>query len=114
MTNEELADKLYDIADMLEIEGVQWEPRAYRTAALTVLSLGADISDVYKQGKLMELEGIGKSIGGSIEEYIKTGHIEKWDKLKKKYNIDFSTFRKMRGLGPKRLYVLYKKLSFLP
>ncbi len=111
MTNEELADKLYDIADMLEIEGVQWEPRAYRTAALTVLSLGADISDVYKQGKLMELEGIGKSIGGSIEEYIKTGHIEKWDKLKKKYNIDFSTFRKMRGLGPKRLYVLYKKLG---
>lgn len=111
MTNEELADKLYDIADMLEIEGVQWEPRAYRTAALTVLSLGADISDVYKQGKLMELEGIGKSIGGAIEEYIKTGHIEKWDKLKKKYNIDFSTFRKMRGLGPKRLYVLYKKLG---
>ncbi len=111
MSNEELADRLYDIADMLEIEGVQWEPRAYRTAAMTISSLSTDVSEVYRQGKLTELEGVGKSIAGSIEEYIKTGEIEKWKKLKKKYDIDFSTFRKMRGLGPKRLYVLYKKLG---
>ena len=111
MSNEELADRLYDIADMLEIEGIQWEPRAYRTAAMTISSLSTDVSEVYRQGKLTELEGVGKSIAGSIEEYIKTGEIEKWKKLKKKYDIDFSTFRKMRGLGPKRLYVLYKKLG---
>lgn len=111
MTNQEIADMFYDIADMLEIENVQWEPRAYRKAALTISTLQVDIKQVYEQGKLTELEGIGKSIAASIEEYIKTGSMKKYKELKKRYPIDFSTFRKIQGMGPKRAYVLYKKLK---
>ncbi len=111
MSNQEIAERLYDIADMLEIEGVQWEPRAYRTAAMTILTLNTDVTVFYNEGRLTELEGIGKSISKSIEEYIKTGEISKYEKLKKKYPIDFESFRKVRGLGPKRAYLLYKKLG---
>ncbi len=111
VSNKDLADKLYDIADMLEIEGVKWEPRAYRTAALTISGLSDDISVIYKEGKLTELEGVGKSIASSIKEYIETGRMKKYDELKKKYPMDFSTFRKIRGMGPKRIYSLYKNLD---
>ncbi len=111
MSNQEIAERLYDIADMLEIEGVQWEPRAYRTAAMTISTLNTDITIFYNEGKLTELEGVGKSIAKSVEEYIKTGKISKYEKLKKKYPVDFEAFRRIRGLGPKRIYTLYKKLG---
>lgn len=111
MSNQELADMLYDIADMLEIKGIQWEPRAYRKAAMTISTLSVDVKQVYEQGKLMDLEGIGISISKSIEEYIETGSMKKYKDLKKIYPIDFSSFRKIQGMGPKRVYTLYKKLG---
>jgi len=110
-SNKDLAEKLNDIADILDIEGVNWEPRAYRTAALTIAGLSEDISKVYKEGRLLELEGVGKSIANSIKEYIETGKISKYEDLKKKYPIDFESFRKIRGMGPKRAYILYRKLG---
>jgi len=111
ISNKDLAEKLDDIADILDIEGVKWEPRAYRTAALTISSLSEDISKVYKEGRLLELEGVGKSIANSIKEYVETGKISKYEELKKKYPIDFESFRKIRGMGPKRAYILYKRLG---
>lgn len=111
MSNEKIAEMFYDIADMLEIEDVQWEPRAYRKAAMTISTLPVDIKQIYEQGKLMDLEGIGASISKSIEEYLKTGSMKKYTDLKKKYPIDFHIFRKIQGMGPKRAYVLYKKLG---
>jgi len=111
VSNKDLADKLYDIADILEMQDVKWEPRAYRTAAITISGLSDDITSIYKAGKLTQLEGVGKSIAESITEYIETGKIKKYDKLKRDYPIDLTTFRKIRGLGPKRVYFLYKKLK---
>jgi DNA polymerase (family 10) len=111
MSNEEIAQMFLDIADFLEIENVQWEPRAYRKAALTISSLPVDIKQIYEEGKLMDLEGIGSSISKSIEEYIKTGRMSKYDSLSKKYPLDLRAFRKIQGMGPKRAYALYKKLG---
>ena len=111
VSNKDLAEKLDTIADILELEGVKWEPRAYRTAALTISSLSEDINKIYKEGKLLELDGVGKSIANSIKEYLESGKMSKYEELKKKYPIDFETFRKIRGLGPKRAYSLYKALG---
>ena len=78
---------------------------------MTISSLSDDITRVYDEERLLELEGVGKSIANSIKEYIEKGRISKYEELRKKYPIDFETFRKIRGLGPKRVYVLYKKLG---
>ena len=50
----------YEIADILEIQDVQWKPIAYRKAARTIESLSEDVEDIYKRGgvkALMELPG---------------------------------------------------------
>ncbi len=111
MSNQELANLFYDIADMLDIQGIKWKPLAYRKAALTISTLSTDITEVYNQGKLRELEGVGEAICKKTEEYIKTGKIAKHEQLKKRYPIDFSTFRLIRGLGPRTAYTLYLKLK---
>ncbi|MDP8012827.1 MAG: helix-hairpin-helix domain-containing protein, partial [Nanoarchaeota archaeon] len=111
MANRELVDIFNSIADMLEIEGVKWEPQAYRKAALSILTLPEDVEEYYKRGNLMDIEGVGKTIASHIEEYIKTGKIKKYEELKKKYPIDFVSLGSVRGLGPKKIYALYKAIG---
>ena len=111
MSNKELADIFYTIADILDIEGVKWKPIAYRKAALSISTLSGDISEYYKGGKLDKIEGVGEGLGKKIVEYIKTGKVSKYEELRKKYPIDFNSLRQVRGLGPKKIYYLYKSLG---
>jgi len=111
MKNAEIARILEEIAAMLEAEGVEWKPNAYRRAALTIATLSEDIEEVYKQGRLRELPGVGESIAQKIEEYLKTGKIKYYEELKQKYPIDFASFSKIEGLGPKTIVKLYKFLK---
>ncbi|MAH42527.1 DNA polymerase III [archaeon] len=111
MKNREVAQLLYKIADLLEIQGVDWKPQAYRKAAQNIELLDSDISDLYKQGKLDEIPGVGKGIIKKIEEYLKTGKSPSYQKLKKKIPVDVETLMKLQGLGPKKIKLLYNKLK---
>ncbi|MEM0201169.1 MAG: DNA polymerase/3'-5' exonuclease PolX [Candidatus Micrarchaeaceae archaeon] len=116
MNNKKISELFDEIADMLELskENRIFEIRAYRKAALTLDSMQEDISEILqKKGidGLLEIQGIGKGLALKIEEFVKTGKIKKYEELKKKYPIDFSTLTKIQGLGSKRAYVLYKNLG---
>ena len=56
MKNLEIAKILNNIADILELQEVQWKPQAYRKAAQAIESLPEDIKDIYKRGEF----GLGK------------------------------------------------------
>lgn len=111
MKNLEIAKILYEIADLLEIKGVEFKPYAYRRAAQAIESLSKDIEDVYKQGKLEQLPGIGKNIAAKIAEYIETEKIKSHERLKKKMPIDFQALLSVGGLGPRKVKILYNKLK---
>lgn len=115
MINSELADMFEEIADMLSVDESisRFEVLAYRKAAQTMSGLQESVADIYKKGgvaALMELPGIGKGISGSIKEYIETGRMEKFEKLKKTYPVDFKTLTKIQGMGAKKVFRLYKEL----
>jgi DNA polymerase (family 10) len=117
MENKRIADLLDEIAKMLSLEdkpNIRFEIRAYQKAALTIGTLQEPVEDMYRKGgteALMELPGVGKSIAGLIEEYIKTGKSSKYDTLKKKYPIDMASLTSIQGLGAKKALTLYKKLK---
>ncbi len=61
MLNEKVASILYEIADLLELKGGEpFKPRAYRNAAHTIEEMREDIEDVYRQGKLRGIPGVGR------------------------------------------------------
>ncbi|MFX1295193.1 MAG: hypothetical protein ACFFD2_10130, partial [Promethearchaeota archaeon] len=70
MRNEEIADILYQIADILEIQGeIRWKFLAYRKAARTIENMSENIVDVLGKKKL---PGIGKALEEKVNELIKT------------------------------------------
>ncbi len=111
MKNIEIAKMFYEIADILEMQGVNWKPAAYRKAARALESLSEDIEEIYKKGKLEEIPGIGQALAEKIKEYIETGKIHKYDELKKTVPKGITKLMEIQGLGPKKVKILYKKLG---
>lgn len=111
MSNRELASKFQDLADMEEIEGNRWESLAYRKVAMSISTLSEDITEIEKKGALRQIEGVGAATEKKIVQYLVTGQIEKHEKLKEKYPVDFESLRNIQGLGPKRIALLFKELD---
>lgn len=110
MKNKELAHMFQEIADMLEMQDVQWKPRAYRRAARTISSLSTPIEDVYETGDLEELDGVGEAIAEKIREYLETGHLAYYEELKEELPVDIEALTAVEGIGPKTVKTLYNQL----
>jgi DNA polymerase (family X) len=116
LKNREIAELFYEAADILEYQQVEWKPRAYRKAAQMVENLGEDIEKIYavkgKEG-LTEIPGIGESIADHIAEYLETGKVEKFEKLKGEAPSGTAELMEIRGLGAKRMKKLAEALGIM-
>jgi len=112
--NKELASLFSKIALYLEIDDIAFKPQAYEKAAGVLEMLSENVTDIYKKGGLkglVALPGIGKAISEQIEEYIKTGKIKEYERLKKKIPVDIEELTRIEGVGPKMVRDLYKLLK---
>ena len=112
MKNQEIAKILYDIADLLEIKGeMVFKLRAYRRAAQSIESMSRDIEDVYGEGKLEEIPGVGRGIAEKIIEYLEKGKSKYLEELKKGLPPGFDELLAVEGIGPKKVKLFYEKLK---
>jgi len=112
MKNREIADVFYQIADLLEIKGdLPFKVRAYRRAAQRIETLEVDIEEIYREGRLREIPGIGEGIAKKIKELIETGKLRYLDKLKEEIPESLIKLMEIPSVGPKKALILYKKLG---
>ena len=114
MINQELAKIFYEIAEYLEMQGVSFKPYAYQKAALTLETLEESAEDIYHKDGLKGLEkipGVGESIALKMEEYLKTGKIKYYQKLKKQTPVKIDELTAIEGMGPQKIKILYEKLK---
>jgi len=114
MANQEVSKIFYEIATYLEMQDVAFKPQAYEKAALNLVTLSDDVSEIYKKGgieALKEIPGIGENLAEKIIEYLKTGKIKEYEKLKKKMPVDIEELTAVEGIGPKIVRDLYKNLK---
>jgi DNA polymerase (family 10) len=109
--NELVARTLYEIADLLDLDGVAFKPRAYRRVAEVVESLGEPIEDLVRDGRHSELPGVGEAIAKKIAEIVETGHLAYHDELRAKLPIDLHALTRVEGVGPKTAKLLYDALG---
>ncbi len=111
-TNRQLADIFRKIADMLEIKGeVIYKILAYRKAADSLDALGRDINEVWREGKLTEIPGVGKAIAEKIDELLTTGRLEFMEKLKQEVPESLVDLLQVPDLGPKKVALFWKQLG---
>jgi 5S rRNA maturation endonuclease (ribonuclease M5) len=117
-TNKKISDLLKEIADLLEVKGVNYKPAAYRKASLSLESLEDDISEVYeKKGVkgVTDIPKIGKSIAEKIEEYLKKGKIKQLEELRKETAIRqiVTHYFETKGISLKQLKENAKKRTII-
>src|SRR5690349_2932954 len=112
MNNRQLAEAFTMIADLSEIKGENiYKTLAYRKAADSLMNLGREASEYWKEGKLEEIPGVGKAISEKIDELLSTGKLEFLEKLKKEVPPGLVEWLPIPGLGPKRVAMIWKTLN---
>ena len=101
--NQQLADVFDTIADLLEIKGeVIYKTLAYRKAADNLRNLGRDVNEVWREGDLTDIPGVGKAIANKIEELLTTGHLDFLDKLNEEVPTTLVEILQVPDVGPKK------------
>ncbi|MCX6652504.1 MAG: DNA polymerase/3'-5' exonuclease PolX [Methanomassiliicoccales archaeon] len=111
MRNSEVTRVLYEVADILELQGVQFKPTAYRKAARNIESLTKELEEIRKEGGLREIPGVGEAIAKKIEEMLSTGHIRYLDELKEAFPAGLLQIIDVPDIGPKTAMHLYRELK---
>lgn len=112
MKNLEVAWVLAEIADLIEIRGVDaFKSRAYRRAAGVIASLPRDIAVIGEAGELETLPGIGKGLAAKIGEIIRSGTCSYLEDLKADVPEGLRDMLAIPGVGAKTASALYRELG---
>jgi DNA polymerase (family X) len=114
MRNTELAQIFREIAIFLEMQGVQFKPRAYEKVAYALEALEEPVTEIYRRGgvkALREIPGVGEAIAEKIEETVRTGRLKYYEALRKELPVDVRGLTAIEGVGPKTVKLLYEKLG---
>lgn len=111
-SKEHVVAVLENIAQLLELEGENpFKIRAYLHAARALEELSEPLEKVVKEGRLHQIEGIGKAIEEKITELMATGHLPYYEELRSHFPATLFELFELQGLGAKKIGTLYKKLK---
>jgi len=112
MKNKEIASLFQRMADLLEFKDENiFKINAYRKSARILNDLTTDIEEMVRSGELQHMPGIGKGTAEKILEYLSTGHIAKYEEMKKGIGDDLIALLGVPSLGPKTLAMLHKEMK---
>jgi DNA polymerase (family 10) len=114
MDNTEIAAKLEQVADLLELQDASvFRVRAYRGAARVVAALASPAASLPEKGPgaLEELPGIGKDLAAKIRELGESGELALLHELLEKTPESLIELLKIPGLGPKRAKAIHDGLG---
>jgi len=110
-SNKQIAQILYEIADILDMKDVKFKPRAYRRAAREVEEYPKKIASIKTIKELEEIPGVGERIAEKMHEISETSTCEYYEQLKKSIPVDITTLNRIEGIGPKTIKRLYDELG---
>jgi DNA polymerase (family 10) len=112
MRNDEVAEMLETLANLLEFKGENpFKLNAYRKAARVLRDLTEDVATLVRENRLKELPGIGESIEKKIVQAVTTGKIEKLTEVMKTVPPGISRIMQISGVGPRTAALVHEKLG---
>jgi DNA polymerase (family X) len=100
-SNAEAAEIFRGIADLLDVLGERFKPEAYRRAARSIETLTEELGLVASRNELRSIPGVGEAIEEKIREYLTTGRVHYYERLKGEVPPGVVELMRLPGLGPK-------------
>ena len=111
MTNSKIADNLKLTANLLELlEDNPFKIKSLLNASFKIDKLEVDL-DALSQQEIEKVEGIGKSTASKINELNQTGTTTELQELFLKVPIGVIQMMDVKGIGPKKVALLWKNLA---
>ena len=112
VTKEQVTEILEHIATMLELKGENiFKIRAYQNAARGIETFSGSLMQVVGEGKVAEIEGVGKNIAERITEIVLTGNSSYYNILKLEFPPGIFGMFDIVGMGPKKIQAVWKQLN---
>ncbi len=112
MTNLEIAKLLRQIAAAYEVKNEdKFRFRAYDNAADSIEHSTSEVKDLWEQGHLKDIPGVGAALAGHLDELFKTGKISHFEQVTKDLPAGMFELLDVQGIGPKTAYKLSKEFN---
>lgn len=109
----QISTVLHQVGVLLELNGANpFRTRSYFNGSRTISNLNENLGEIIASGRLRELKGIGKGLGGSIEKAVLEGEwAEDWIELFENTPNGLIEMLGIPNLGPKRIKLLNETLG---
>jgi DNA polymerase (family 10) len=112
LTNAQIAAAFDELGDLYELDGaVNYRVIAYRTAAKAVRESTVSVVAMAREGRVTEINGIGRTLEEKIHALDDTGDIPTAKRLREKFPDGLISVMHLPGFGPKRARRLYDELG---
>ena len=115
MSNEEIAERLTRLAQVMEIRGDdRYRIRSYRNAAENIETWPTPVAKIAREEGVRGLQtipGVGKAISGKILELLERGTFDAWDKLTAETPATVLDLLRVSGIGMKTAATLYQQFK---
>jgi DNA polymerase (family 10) len=111
MENREIAKQFDLLAKLMELHGENpFKIRSYSSAYQTLRRMDQDLSS-YSEEELMTIKGIGKAVASKTREWFENGKMNVLEEYKAKTPQGVIDVLMLKGLGPKKVKILWDKLD---
>lgn len=101
-TNRDVAKILRQVAAALSLKKTSiFQIRAYETAADAIEHSTAEVQDLWEEGKLGDVPGIGENLSQHLDELFRAGKVSHFDSITKGLPPIFFAVLDIPGVGPK-------------
>jgi DNA polymerase (family 10) len=111
MTNYDIADHFSLLSKLMDIHGENsFKSKSYSVAAFNIEKLPAEAAQM-DDATLFSMKGIGDSTGKKIRELLTTGRMQALDEILARTPAGILDMLKIKGLGPKKIAVIWEELG---
>lgn len=111
MNNAQIADHFSLLAKLMDIHGENaFKAKSYSSAAFAIDKLPAELSDTPRE-RIAGIRGIGDSAARKVVELLDTGQLTVLNELVAKTPPGVLEMLQIKGLGPKKITVIWKEME---
>lgn len=111
MSNKEIANQFSTLSKLMDVHGENsFRSKSYSIAAYKIGQLPVELKSISAE-KISSLNGIGDAVTKKIQEIFSTGMIKNLQDLISKTPDGIFEMLKIKGLGPKKIGVIWKEMG---